>query len=139
MIRPLIAIALVLAAPLARTAPTHAAYRAFHTPTGNIGCAADDNSGQWELRCDIGQKNWRGAPQPRSCDLDYGDALGMSGTGRPYWVCHGDTVLGQGPVLQYGQSWRAGPFICLSQIAGLTCSNRTGHGIFLSRGSYRVY
>jgi hypothetical protein len=137
MIRPLIAIALMLAAPLARTAP--AAYRAFHLPSGNIGCAADDNSGAWELRCDISEKNWRGPARTRSCDLDYGDALGMSATGRPYWVCHGDTVLGQGPALAYGQSWRAGPFTCLSQVAGLTCSNRTGHGIFLSRASYRTY
>jgi hypothetical protein len=138
MLRPLIIFALTLSATLgARTAPP--TLRSFHTPSGNVGCSADDTSGQWELRCDIGQKNWREPAQPRSCDLDYGDALGMSAAGRPYWVCHGDTVLGQGPVLAYGQSWRAGPFTCLSQVAGVTCSNRTGHGFFLSRASHRVF
>jgi hypothetical protein len=137
MIRTLIALS--LASVLVGAAPAPQNLPAFHTPSGNIGCMADHEDGGWELRCDISEKNWRGPSQPRSCDLDYGDALGMSATGRPYWVCHGDTVMGQGRAVPYGQTWRAGPFTCLSQVAGLTCSNRTGHGFFLSRASYRVF
>jgi uncharacterized protein DUF6636 len=137
MLRPLLAI--TLAAVLGGATRPHATLRSFHLPSGNVGCIADDEVEGWELRCDISERSWRGPARPRNCDLDYGDALAMAGTGRPYWVCHGDTVLGQGPVLRYGQSWRAGPFTCLSQVAGLTCSNRNGHGFFLSRASYRVF
>ena len=37
------------------------------------------------------------------------------------------------PVLAYGRTWRGGVFTCLSQAIGLRCSNRVGHGFFLSR------
>jgi len=120
-------------------APRQDALYSFQTPTGNIGCMADDEGGRWSLRCDIATHDWAGGSAGRDCDLDQGDALGMTGGGRTYWVCHGDTVLRQGAVLGYGSSWRAGPFTCISARAGVTCRNRAAHGFTLSRASYRVF
>ena len=123
--------------PLARTVQL----QSFQTPSGNIACMADDmdEDGRWELRCDVGERDWRGGRAGSDCDLDSGDALGLRATGRPYWVCHGDTILRSGPVLGYGSTWRAGPFTCTSQQAGVTCRNRAQHGFTLSRASYRVF
>jgi hypothetical protein len=39
--------------------------------------------------------------------------------------------------LAYGRSWTHGPFTCHSRVTGLTCSSRTGHGLFLSRETWR--
>ncbi len=85
------------------------------------------------LRCDIlsGLK-----PEPRGrCELDWtGVAMG---TGKAGPACAGDTVYDlKAPVLGYGRTWRRGPFTCLSMRVGLSCSNRSGHGFFLSRESW---
>jgi acetylornithine deacetylase/succinyl-diaminopimelate desuccinylase-like protein len=40
--------------------------------------------------------------------------------------------------LPYGKVWRRGPFTCASRLAGVTCTNTRGHGLFLSRQSWRV-
>jgi len=139
MILRLTALAAAVVATLGlRPAPDARLY-AFHTPSGNIGCMADNEGGRWELRCDINEKEWSGGSAGPDCDLDEGDSLGMLGTGRTYWVCHGDTVLGQGRVLGYGQAWQAGPFTCLSSRDGLTCRNAAQHGFFLSRTHHRVF
>ena len=123
-------------APSAMPAQMHS----FHTPSGNIGCMAGNFEGTWELRCDIsgGVQEWRGGRQ-QDCDLDSGDSIGLNATGRPYWVCHGDTVMGMGPVLGYGRSWSAGPFTCTSARTGVTCRNRVGRGFSMSRQGYRFF
>ena len=112
----------------------------FQTPSGNIACMADDmdEDGRWELRCDVGERDWRGG-RARNCELDSGDAVGMRATGRPFWVCHGDTILRSGPVLGYGSTWRKGPFTCVVARAGVTCRNRSQHGFTLSRAAYRLF
>ena len=136
-------LALLAAAVLATAAPRPAPrvqLESFQTPTGNIACMADDmdEDGRWELRCDVGARDWEGG-RARDCDLDSGDSVGMSATGRPYWVCHGDTILRSGPVLGYGSTWRKGPFTCVVARAGVTCRNRAQHGFSLSRASYRLF
>lgn len=118
------------------TIPTvRAAIPSFHTPSGNIGCEAYNGY----LRCDIGQKDWHSPRRPASCPLAYGDSFTMSARRRPIWTCHGDTALHLGGPLRYGSTWRHGPFTCTSRITGLTCTNRRGHGFFLSRQSYRIF
>jgi hypothetical protein len=39
--------------------------------------------------------------------------------------------------LAYGATWHFAAFTCISRIAGLTCTTSTGHGMFLSRQSWR--
>jgi hypothetical protein len=42
-------------------------------------------------------------------------------------------------VLAYGRTWRSGPFTCASRVAGVTCTSRSGHGLFVSRQSWRAW
>jgi hypothetical protein len=140
VVRTLVIAGLVLALSVVAGSPA-AASRApaqlasFHTPSGNIGCVAYSGF----LRCDIGQFSWPRPARPKSCPLAYGDSFTMRGHGRPLWTCHGDTALHQGHALAYGRTWRHGAFTCVSRITGLTCSNRSHHGFFLSRQSYRTF
>jgi hypothetical protein len=63
----------------------------------------------------------------------------MSGRGRVFVTCRGDTaILPRARVLRYGATWSRGGFTCLSRRVGLRCPNRSGHGWFMSRRhSYR--
>lgn len=122
------------------TVRTSALGTSFLTPSGNIGCVESSMS----LRCDIARKTWRAqfGQRPKCVMGIRGNALEMSATGRPYWLCHGDTALvplGTRGVLAYGRTWQSGPFTCTSRNIGLTCSNRGSHGFFLSRQSYRRF
>ena len=40
--------------------------------------------------------------------------------------------------LAYGKTWRQGPFTCRSATTGVTCTNRAGHSLFVSRGAWRI-
>ena len=42
-------------------------------------------------------------------------------------------------VLGYGKTLRFHGFTCTSRVTGLTCTNPAGHGLFLSRASYRLW
>jgi hypothetical protein len=41
--------------------------------------------------------------------------------------------------LPYGTSFRRAGFTCTSRVTGITCVNRNGHGLFISRQSWRVW
>jgi hypothetical protein len=43
------------------------------------------------------------------------------------------------PYLQYGDTWRKSDFVCKSEKRGLTCSNSSGHGFFLSKARQTVF
>jgi hypothetical protein len=116
-------------------AAASAAFTQFSTPSKNIGCVSD---GRY-LRCDVRTTTVKAPPQPRSCDLDWGDAFEMTGSSGARRICHGDTALGGRRILGYGRSLRIGPFLCTSQMSGLTCRNRAGHGWFLSRNPIRLF
>lgn len=115
---------------------------AFRTPSGNIGCVYSGGSAgkRPELRCDI-LSGLRPPPRrPAGCGLDYGDSLELSEIGRPSPVCHGDTAIDpRAPVLAYGRTWRRSGLDCTSRSVGLRCSNRSGHGFFLSRQSSKTF
>jgi hypothetical protein len=131
--------AFAVAAALSLSASASAAPIVFHTPSKNIDClySPKTSSRGAFLRCDIrsGLK-----PRPkRSCELDWtGVVLTATGRGRPN--CASDTVADpRSRVLAYGKVWRGGGVVCRSRIDGLRCTNRRGHGFFLSRQSYRVF
>jgi uncharacterized protein DUF6636 len=110
----------------------------FQTPTKNIGCiyvAPFASTDRPYLRCDIGGGLHPLPPRPRNCDLDWGYGYAMSGAaGRARPFCAGDTAKEpRAPILRYGRTWKKGPFTCLSRAIGLRCTNRAGHGFFLSR------
>jgi hypothetical protein len=137
---PLLALAVLATAAPGRF-DAHLQLESFQTPSGNIACMADDmdEDGRWELRCDVGEREWEGGPPGPDCEGDWGDSVGLRQTGRPFWVCHGDTILRSGPVLGYGSTWRKGPFTCVVTRTGVTCRNRSQHGFTVSRASYRLF
>ena len=141
MLRALLAASVVAGAlvlGVSTSGATGAKVVAFKTPSGNIGCIYSD--GPAYLRCDIRSGLKPRPPHPQDCGEDYGDSVSMNRTGRARLVCHGDTALEPSArVVAYGATLRVGPFKCTSRTMGLTCSNASAHGWFLSRASYRLF
>jgi hypothetical protein len=94
-------------------------------------------------RCDIRHRTWTPPARPSNCPpvVDYGQGamIGRSGLGQ--LVCAGDTTLDPSAHgLAYGSDTVVGRFRCQSRTAGVTCTNgNTGHGFFISIGSYRLF
>lgn len=135
MKRALAGVALVLAA--GATSASASTSNSFQTPSRNIGCiyvAPFASTDRPYLRCDIGGGLHPLPPRPKSCDLDWGYGYALFNTGPAKPFCAGDTAHDpKAPILQYGRSWRKRPFTCTSRAIGLRCTNRSGHGFFLSR------
>jgi hypothetical protein len=137
------ALVVCLGSAPAAAAPAKAVIREFRTPSGNIGCVFSsglDGAAAPTVRCDI-RSRLRPAPkQPANCPLDYGDSVQVERSGHAILVCHGDTAIDpHARVLAYGHQFRRDGITCVSQTAGLTCTNASGHGYFLSRQSWRVF
>ena len=109
----------------------------FRSPSGNIGCYIYKKG----ARCDIREHTWPTPPKPSSCDVDYGQGLGVSQHGRAGYVCAGDTALDpSAPVLAYGDRISKGNIRCASKTKGMRCVNRdTKHGFFLSRDVVHLF
>jgi hypothetical protein len=131
---------------------------AFATPSGRIVCIIADDS----VRCDfITDKAWT-SPQPKGCDLAWGDSLYLTQTAGS--TCHGDTLadtpaLDSGYVtwrrsgdptilvngltlaaLPYGSAILVGTLQCDSATTGVTCRNlSTGHGFTMAREAYAIF
>jgi hypothetical protein len=130
----------VLALALAAPATAAALYIPFRLPSGNIFCAYANVAGTNELRCEIVSHLRPLPPRRGPCEGVWGRAVRMAPTGPARPICISDTV--QDPrsrLLRYGQTFRRGGFVCVSHRTGLTCTNRTGHGWFLSRESSRLF
>ena len=121
-------------------------YGAFKTPSGNIVCGwGVAPLGRASIECGI-KSGLKPAPKPIHCDA--GDPtdkrVSLLETGRATPVrCAGDPgpfVSEAGAkVLRYGTTWSVGGLSCASQVTGLTCRNRAGHGFFLSRDRWRSF
>jgi len=109
----------------------------LQTPSRNIGCIFSRSRDY--VRCDVRTGLRPPPPRPKGCDLDWAYGLEMTVKSRPKTFCAGDTALAQGPILAYGSILRILGFTCLSQPAGLRCTNRAGHGFFLSRQHWRTF
>lgn len=109
----------------------------FRSPSNNIHCLM--SSGDWNgVRCDIG--NFTPSYADSSCDLDFGFAFEVGPTGSGFPVCAGDTVRDDSnPVLNYGQRYTFGGVTCVSETTGMTCTNASGRGFYLSRARQRVF
>jgi hypothetical protein len=113
----------------------------FSTPSKNIGCHVTAEF----VRCDILKRSWEPPPDPakKQCEqeqgLDYGHGIQLDLTHAEF-VCSGDSALGSGDTLAYGEIAQRGPNVCESQPDGITCSNiNNGAGFFLSKESYRIF
>jgi hypothetical protein len=132
-----LALAATLLFALSASGIAAAAFVQFRTPSGNIGCAF--SSPPASLRCDILSGLKPRPPKPQGCRLDSGFGYSLGPTGRARVVCAGDTAVDRrAKALRYGRTWSRGGLACTSRVAGLRCTNRSGHGFFLSRlRSYR--
>jgi hypothetical protein len=139
----LVVLALALLLPAAAQASS---VTAFATPSGNIVCVGFGKP-QPAVSCAI--RSGLKPPAPRvhpDCDhLDYvDDRIDLHPTGRAQPVpCEGDpgplALASSAHVLAYGKTWRGDGVRCASARTGLTCTNRQGHGFFLSRERWRRF
>src|SRR3954451_11637681 len=114
------------------------------SPTGNIRCFYVPAKPA-HLLCSVRRADYS-AHEQKACmaraGLDW-HGWEVYATRRTTTVCSGGILYNSNrdvPVykrLAYGRSWRFGAFTCLSRVAGLTCTTPTGHGVFLSRQSWR--
>jgi hypothetical protein len=135
---------LAVAFLLALSSTASASGAQFQSPSHNIACGMFDGSGAGAfVRCDIAQHSWPLPTKPHRAgcsQLDFTGDLEVTAAGRGHFICAGDTLLHQGPVLAYGHSKTAGRFTCTSQTTGVTCRNRdTQHGFVLSKQRYRRF
>ena len=92
------------------------------------------------LRCDITNHQPSWTEPPADCDLDWDGILFLEETGPGRRGCAGDIGASpRAPVLDYGRQISAGGITCRSERTGVTCTNRDGHGIFLSRRQQRIF
>ena len=113
----------IAAAALAPLAAADSNYVHFLSPSRNISCEIDYQRGA-------------GIPDGAYCQTDSPpESVKMDASGLPV-VCRGINCLGdaqQGtPALAYGQIVGAGPFTCLSEVSGVTCTVVSGRGFTIS-------
>jgi hypothetical protein len=123
----------------------------IRSPSGNIQCLfvppARGTSAP-NLLCTIGRADYRSALQhgcispPTSLDWH---GFELPATKKGAVTCSGGILYDPGTqrpaytTLPYGKTWRHGPFTCASRPSGVTCTNTHGHGLFLSRQSWRAW
>lgn len=103
----------------------------IRTPSGNISCFVSHRI----LHCAIRSSQYR----PHCVDLDW-HGWELAATGRPQVTCSGGILYDEKPTyrtLAYGRTWKVAVFTCVSRITGLMCSSPSGHGLFVSRQSWR--
>ena len=93
----------------------------FLSPSRNLSCEMHTDTGPATAYC---QSN--SAVQSVTMDAN-GNITPCSGN-----ECMGDPALGT-PILAYGQAARLGPFTCLSETDGMTCTVASGRGFVISR------
>jgi hypothetical protein len=116
----------------------------FLLPSGNIACISHEIGGMAEspiLRCEMLSKLNPMPPQPKSCNLDWGNGFRLTKAARQAEVlCVGDTMYSpEYPTLDYGKTWRKNGFSCKATEAGLTCTNGKGNGFFMNREEWKAY
>jgi uncharacterized protein DUF6636 len=107
----------------------------FTSPSGNIGCYIEPGY----VRCDIRERDWAPPPKPASCPVGWGQGVAMRTGTSPTFVCAGDTALGGGPALAYGDTISAGSLQCQSSPSGMACWDiQHGTSFSISREAYEL-
>lgn len=143
--------ALLVVVILALAAGTAGAVRlpGVKTPTRNISCfwVPQAPTRHGSLLCDIRHAAYTGALQKHCISPPIGldwHGFSLSETRRGEVVCAGGMMYDARDkptyaVLRYGKTWRYRGFTCVSRVTGLTCKNRAGHGLFLSRATFGLF
>jgi hypothetical protein len=118
------------------------------SPSGNLRCLLLPGPSR-NLLCTIGHAKYATQLQskcmaPGGAGVDW-HGFTLSPTGKGFLNCSGGIQYNpttQHPsyvTLAYGRARRLGSFTCTSTPTGLTCRNGRGHGLFLSRESWRAW
>jgi hypothetical protein len=117
----------------------------FVSPSGNIRCfVLVGHSG--DLLCTIAAADYAKTLQARCIDGGAGvdwHGFALRTAGKAALNCSGgiqyDPATDRLPTarLAYGSTWRSDGFSCASARTGVTCRNGRGHGLFVSRASWR--
>ncbi|EHB59345.1 hypothetical protein MycrhDRAFT_1781 [Mycolicibacterium rhodesiae JS60] len=108
----------------------------FTSPSGNVGCMIEPSY----VRCDILERDWSPPPRPAGCEFDYGQGIGLAPGQAARFVCAGDTALGGGAPLAYGESISAGTLSCTSTPSAMSCRDaQSGRGFSIARQSYDFF
>ena len=120
----------------------------IRSPTGNISCFLV-SGGPELLLCSIAHASYANALQAKCMGPDgsgvdwHGFTLGPAKGA--HINCTGGILYDNGKyrpsyrTLPYGTSWHRTTFTCRSRRTGVTCTNAGGHGVFISRESYRLW
>jgi hypothetical protein len=148
MRRACILTAICLSLAVAGAAVAKTPLPGIRSPSGNISCLYVTGGGS-NLLCAIRSAGYSSVLQRRCMHPDgsgvdwHGFELGIRAKGRV--LCTGGILYNpttQRPAyatLAYGRSWRRGAFTCASRVTGVTCRNAAGHGVFVSRRSWRTW
>jgi len=119
------------------------------TPSRNISCffVPIRSTTHANLLCNIKQSNYAKALQAHCISPPIGldwHGFQLPDAKKAQVVCAGGIMYDPRDrptlvTLAYGKTWHYKAFTCKSRATGLTCTNRAGHGLFLSRESYRVF
>jgi hypothetical protein len=146
------------AAPRA-VAETGRVLTGFHSPSGNIRCLyippSRDDTGHplpASLLCSIRKANYAARLQTGCMNPNGETGAGvdwhrwrLAPTRQASVLCSGgilynpDTDQPRYQTLAYGRSWQRGVFTCASATVGVTCRTTQGHGLFISRQSWRAW
>jgi hypothetical protein len=148
-VRRVLVLAAVAACLVAVSAPLAARLPGVKSPTRNISCfyVPIKPTSRGTLLCDVKRSSYSRAAQAgcmARTGLDWhGFELPWNRKASP--TCTGGILYDIGrdtptfTVLAYGRTWHSHGFTCTSRITGLSCTNGHGHGLFLSRESYRLW
>jgi hypothetical protein len=130
-------------APLGVAAPAHADdYIMFQSPSGNIRCHLDQQHAL--AMCQIRDFTYP-APPASSCPTgaEPGNDFRLDQGGPASLPCRYAALdsgyTGAWPTLDYGQTRSLGTLTCVSEQAGMRCTDSsTGHFFLVSRNSYQI-
>ena len=129
----------------------------FRSPSGNISCLfipstpLDSGSGRTPaiMLCKLAHADYAKTLQarcmgPTGAGVDWHGFL-LPAARKGAVNCSGGILYDptkQHPsyvTLAYGKTWRQKMFSCTSKVTGVSCSNPSGHGIFISRQTWRTW
>jgi hypothetical protein len=118
----------------------------FRSPSGNISCLfiPSSNGSPATILCKLAHADYAQALQNRCKGLDWHGFL-LPAARKGAVNCSGGILYNpttQHPsyiTLAYGKTWRQKMFSCTSQFNGVNCSNPHGHGMFISRQTWRTW
>jgi hypothetical protein len=116
-------------------APAVTGASSFSLPSGNIACAMTTDG----VTCTIASITYSPPPAPQGCTGATGHVVTLDAHAVTFPCVDGPppSVADTGVrVLEYGSSATVGEFTCKSAKDGVTCSNGSGTGFRLARGSW---